>query len=113
MNRAHSGWIGLVVIVAAVIGIGLLIIPPQYSSEVNGVSVSCGVPLIFDEDAASRSARSQSVSNDTALLIAAECHERVTGRVAGAVLIGLLAVGALGVAVGFRGRPEGSQSGRT
>lgn len=97
---------GIVAVAAAAVGAVLLLIPPSYSSDVTGIEVTCGVPLFFDEDTVSRDLRESGEAGETALLIAAECHERVTGRIAGAVLTGLVGVGALGIASVARRRRE-------
>lgn len=104
MSGARGNRAGLIALAAVLIGVLLLIIPPNYSSEVNRMDLSCGVPLFFDEDVVTREAREHRVGTDTARLIGAECHERVTGRIAGAVLAGLAGVGTLGVANLVQGR---------
>ncbi|MFC7625091.1 hypothetical protein [Microlunatus sp. GCM10028923] len=110
MGSARGNWAGFVVLAAVLIGLLLLIIPPIYSSDVNRVDLSCGVPLLFNEDDASREARRQDVPGETALLIGAECHERVTGRIAGAVLAGLVAVGTLGITNLTQGRRRSTEA---
>ncbi|GAB3755146.1 hypothetical protein [Microlunatus parietis] len=104
MARARGSRAGLIVLAAALIGLFLLIIPPTYSSDVNRMELSCGVPLLFDEDVVTRAARQHRAGTDTARLIGAECHERVTGRISGAVLAGLVAVGTLGLITIVQGR---------
>jgi hypothetical protein len=80
MSGARGNRAGLIALAAVLIGVLLLIIPPNYSSEVNRMDLSCGVPLFFDEDVVTREAREHRVGTDTARLIGAECHERVTGQ---------------------------------
>lgn len=104
MSRPRGNRAGLIALAAVLVGVLLLIIPPNYSSDVNRMDLSCGMPLFFDEDVVTRAAREHRAGNDTARLIGAECHERVTGRIAGAVLAGLVGVGTLGIAHLAQGR---------